>query len=61
MAGSGVFVGDAVFSPRLWRLCEVCVGSGVGGEGQSVRIGGGCLANSQIGDVGWWQGEISPL
>ncbi len=30
VAGSVVFVG-AIFSPRLWRLCEVCVGSGVGG------------------------------
>ncbi len=26
-----VLAGRAVFSPRLWRLCEVCVGSGVGG------------------------------
>ena len=25
-----VLAGRAVFSPRLWRLCEVCVGSGVG-------------------------------
>ena len=23
-----VFAGSAVFSPRLCRLCEVCVGSG---------------------------------
>jgi hypothetical protein len=26
-----VFVGSAVFSPRLYRLCEVYVGSDVGG------------------------------
>jgi hypothetical protein len=26
-----VFSGSAVFSPRLWRLCVVCVGTGVGG------------------------------
>jgi hypothetical protein len=31
VAGSVVFVRGAVFSPRLWRLYEVCVGSGVGG------------------------------
>ena len=27
-----VFVGSAVFSPRLYILCEVYVGSGVGGS-----------------------------
>jgi hypothetical protein len=26
-----MLTGSAVFCPRLWRLCEVCVGSGVGG------------------------------
>ncbi len=26
-----VFAGSVAFSPRLWRLCEVYVGSGVGG------------------------------
>ena len=26
-----VFAGRAVVSPRLWRLCEVCVDSGIGG------------------------------
>ena len=26
-----VFSGSAVFSPILWRLCEDCVGAGLGG------------------------------
>ena len=26
-----VFAGNAVFNPRMWRLCEVCAGSGVRG------------------------------
>ena len=30
VANSLVIVGGAIFSPRLWRLCVVCVGSDVG-------------------------------
>ncbi len=31
MGGGVVFMGGAVFSPRLRRLCEVCVGVGIWG------------------------------
>jgi hypothetical protein len=54
-----VCVGGDGFYPRLWRLCAVCVGVGLGGGCQLVGIEGRCLANSLIGDVVWWRSEAS--
>ena len=35
-----VFSGSTFFSPMLWRLCDVCVGAGVGGWRAIGRDGG---------------------